>query len=377
MSKYSYTLFLTALIIIITNIQYSNAKINYKTINNNTSTISPPTHAEKYGYGTLSIIFITLLALLGIVIMPCFNKTFYDSLLRVLTGLAIGTLLSDALLHMIPEILQLHGHNQDEHDEHAHEDDDHDHTDKIHVPDHVVKILVVMLALYLFWIFEILMHRLAGQKISQGHGHSHGHSHDNSVAASDLNMEVIVKSTNPLDSFATEEKNICKSKLKKLLYVKNLKTIKATAWIILSADVLHNFADGLAVGASFAHSLSLGLSTTIAVVCHEIPHELGNYAVLVQSGFTHFQALFFNLCSALTGIIGFYIGVSVGSNDEVSSFILAITAGMFIYIALVDLLPSVLAGEWNWRMFIVINIAILVGFLFMFLLVVFEDRINI
>ena len=63
------------------------------------------------------------------------------------------------------KILQLHGHNQDEHDEHAHEDDDHDHTDKIHVPDHVVKILVVMLALYLFWIFEILMHRLAGQKV--------------------------------------------------------------------------------------------------------------------------------------------------------------------------------------------------------------------
>ena len=90
-------------------------------------------------------------------------------------------------------------------------------------------------------------------------------------------------------------------------------------------------------GASFAQSLRLGLSTTIAVVCHEVPHELGNYAVLVKCGFTHFQALFFNFLSATTCLIGFYIGVSLSANSEISLWIFSITAGMFIYVALADL----------------------------------------
>jgi zinc transporter ZupT len=95
--------------------------------------------------------------------------------------------------------------------------------------------------------------------------------------------------------------------------------------------------DGLAVGASFAESLSLGLSTTIAVVCHEVPHELGNYAVLIKCGFTHFQALFFNLLSATTCLFGFYIGVSISTDPQISLWIFSITAGMFIYVSLVDL----------------------------------------
>jgi zinc transporter ZupT len=72
-------------------------------------------------------------------------------------------------------------------------------------------------------------------------------------------------------------------------------------------------------------------------VCHEIPHELGNYAVLIKYGFTHFQALLFNLLSALACIIGFYVGVSISSGTTAATWIFAITAGMFIYIALVEL----------------------------------------
>ena len=74
----------------------------------------------------------------------------------------------------------------------------------------------------------------------------------------------------------------------------------------------------MAVGASFSESLSLGVSTTIAIVCHEIPHELGNYAVLVKCGFTHIQALLFNLLSACSSFIGFYVGASVSSKQTIA-----------------------------------------------------------
>ncbi len=59
----------------------------------------------------------------------------------------------------------------------------------------------------------------------------------------------------------------------------NFKKIKTTGWVILMSDVIHNFADGMAVGASFSQSIRLGFSTSIAVIVHEVPHELGNYAV--------------------------------------------------------------------------------------------------
>ena len=90
------------------------------------------------------------------------------------------------------------------------------------------------------------------------------------------------------------------------------------------------------MGASFAESLNLGVSTTIAIVCHEVPHELGSYAVLLKCGFTHIQAIVLNFISALSCFIGFYVGVSI-TDEGASTWIFSVTAGMFFYIALVDL----------------------------------------
>ena len=135
----------------------------------------------------------------------------------------------------------------------------------------------------------------------------------------------------------------------------------------------------MAVGASFSDSLSLGVSTTIAIVCHEIPHELGNYAVLVKCGFTHIQALLFNLLSACSSFVGFYVGASVAADPEVSAWIFTVTAGMFLYIALVEILPTVMSGggEWSWLVFLLCNLAMFFGFAIMFLLAVFEEHIKI
>ena len=104
----------------------------------------------------------------------------------------------------------------------------------------------------------------------------------------------------------------------------------------------------MAIGASFNKSVNLGVSTTVAVICHEVPHELGNYAVLIKSGFSHLQAMIFNLLSASTSLIGFYLGVSISADPEVSVWIFAVTAGMFIYLALVDLV-----SRFNFKRFFI------------------------
>uniref|UniRef100_A0A915LPW2 Zinc transporter ZIP10 n=1 Tax=Meloidogyne javanica TaxID=6303 RepID=A0A915LPW2_MELJA len=84
--------------------------------------------------------------------------------------------------------------------------------------------------------------------------------------------------------------------------------IATVAWMIILGDGLHNFIDGVTIGASFSESLLSGISVSVAVLCEEFPHELGDVAILLDSGMTMRQALFYNLLSALTCYIGFIIG---------------------------------------------------------------------
>lgn len=81
----------------------------------------------------------------------------------------------------------------------------------------------------------------------------------------------------------------------------------------------------------------LGLITTIAVVCHELPHEIGDLAVLIDSGLSMCRALVLNLLSALTAYIGLFIALGLGKNETAETILLAITAGMFLYVAWVDM----------------------------------------
>ncbi|CAL8089284.1 unnamed protein product [Calicophoron daubneyi] len=84
-------------------------------------------------------------------------------------------------------------------------------------------------------------------------------------------------------------------------------------WMIIIGDALHNFMDGLSLGTSFTSSISLGISLTLAILCEEIPHELGDLAVLLRAGLSIPLAIFFNFVSACTAYIGFVVGVFVVS----------------------------------------------------------------
>jgi len=109
----------------------------------------------------------------------------------------------------------------------------------------------------------------------------------------------------------------------------------------LVGDVLHNFIDGLVIGASYLVNLEVGIATTIAVILHEIPQEIGDFGVLLHSGFTASRALFFNFLSALTAVLGTIISLYFGSYfGEYNLFLLPLTVGGFIYIAASDLIPE-------------------------------------
>ena len=109
----------------------------------------------------------------------------------------------------------------------------------------------------------------------------------------------------------------------------------------LIGDVFHNFFDGLLITASFIVSFELGLATTLAVIMHEIPQEIGDFGVLVHAGFSRKKALFFNFLSGLAGVLGCLVLFSLGDKaNSLSDILVPITAGGFIYIAMSDLLPE-------------------------------------
>uniref|UniRef100_H3ADI8 Solute carrier family 39 member 10 n=1 Tax=Latimeria chalumnae TaxID=7897 RepID=H3ADI8_LATCH len=107
--------------------------------------------------------------------------------------------------------------------------------------------------------------------------------------------------------------------------------------MMLPCNIL-TFEGPLFLGAAFSAGLTGGVSTSVAVFCHELPHELGDFAVLLKAGMTVKQAIVYNLLSALMAYVGMLIGTAVGQYaNDVTPWIFAITAGMFLYVALVDM----------------------------------------
>lgn len=115
------------------------------------------------------------------------------------------------------------------------------------------------------------------------------------------------------------------------------------AYVNLLGETVHNFTDGLIIGASFIVDFHLGVATVLAVVSHEIPHEIGDFGILVYAGFKKTKALFFNFLTALSaiigGIVGYYISTYTGA---AANFLLPFAAGGFLYIAASDLIPEVI-----------------------------------
>ena len=108
----------------------------------------------------------------------------------------------------------------------------------------------------------------------------------------------------------------------------------------LFGDGVHNFLDGIVISASFITSFALGIATTIAVVLHEIPQEMGDFGILIYSGLKPRKALFYNFLSALTAIVGALVPFIIPGIQPLAPVLVAFAAGGFIYIAVADLMPE-------------------------------------
>lgn len=118
-------------------------------------------------------------------------------------------------------------------------------------------------------------------------------------------------------------------------------SVHASVYLTTFGDSLHNFIDGMVIAASFLVDPRLGIATTLAVIFHEIPQEIGQFALLLHGGWSKAKATWYNFLSALTAIAGALVVVVFARNiQEAPSFLLAFAGASFIYIALSDIIPE-------------------------------------
>jgi len=249
-------------------------------------------------------------------------------LLKTLLGFAVGGLLGDVFLHLLPHSQASSG------DGHSHSHSNAD--DETSIPhDHSASLtqgLWILAGILVFFLMEKYLRIKNASGDSKEHSHSHSHGH----------KEEKKESKNKESKDETEKERKEKEKEKKANF---------SAILNIIADAAHNFTDGMAIAGSFMLSYKVGISTTVAVFIHEIPHEIGDYAILIQNGFTKKQAMKMQVLTAIGALIGTLFGLITGGLFEsmVSSVILPFTAGGFIYVALVGVIPELLEGSNFWQ----------------------------
>ena len=120
------------------------------------------------------------------------------------------------------------------------------------------------------------------------------------------------------------------------------KDIHTFTYLNIVGDGVHNFTDGVIIAIAFLNSTAVGIATTIAIVAHEIPHELGNFAILLYGGFSRMKAAFYNFISALTAVIGALAAYFYSTRiQNINFYITSLAIGGLIYIATTDLIPEI------------------------------------
>ncbi|XP_031525746.1 zinc transporter ZIP4 [Papio anubis] len=383
--------------------------------------------AERYLYGSLATLLICLCAVFGLVLLTCTGcRGVTHYLLQTFLSLAVGALTGDAVLHLTPKVLGLHTHSEEGLS-----------------PQPTWRLLAMLAGLYAFFLFENLFNLLLPRDPEDledgpcGHSsHSHGgHSHGVSLqlAPSELRQpkpphegsraDLVSGRPMPHPTRSPSHRPLPKPTLPAppqacgpasrgdlgprpaafLLYLwagltqgssqvaeespelpdpeprRLSRELRLLPYVITLGDAVHNFADGLAVGAAFASSWKTGLATSLAVFCHELPHELGDFAALLQAGLSVRQALVLNLASALTAFAGLYVALAVGVGEESEVWILAVATGLFLYVALCDMLPAILKvrDPRPWLLFLLHNVGLLGGWTVLLLLSLYEDDITL
>ncbi|KAG1925558.1 zinc transporter SLC39A7 [Pimephales promelas] len=277
------------------------------------------------------------------------NTDQHQKLLKVLLSFASGGLLGDAFLHLIPHALEPHSHHGQPHS--SEESHVHSHGD---AHGHMMSVgLWVLGGIVAFLVVEKFVRLLKG-------GHSHSHA---APKAKDSDEEGDKK----------REKGEKEKKVSNKNPVETSSDIKVSGYLNLAADFTHNFTDGLAIGASFLVGPAVGTVTTITILLHEVPHEIGDFAILVQSGCTKKKAMCLQLLTAIGALAGTACSLlAEGVGAAATAWILPFTAGGFVYIATVTVLPELLVGRSSlWQSMLEI-LALLFGVGMMVLIAEYE-----
>uniref|UniRef100_A0A1A8QHD0 Solute carrier family 39 (Zinc transporter), member 8 n=1 Tax=Nothobranchius rachovii TaxID=451742 RepID=A0A1A8QHD0_9TELE len=343
-----------------------------------TPTAVPTLDYSVWGYGFLAVTVINLASLLGLLLIPFTKKPYFPKVLTYFIGLAIGTLFSNAVLQLIPEALGF--------DPKA--------------DNYVANAVGIFGGFYLLFCVEKILKMFLH--------HEHGHSHfgpveppqENYVQNGDLwakKDSVVLTSIDTITTdrsgsnlelsresmTASQEVQVSNSVMCHWLRGQRISSIKTVAWMITLSDALHNFIDGLAIGASFTVSVLTGFSTSTAIFCEEFPHELGDFVILLNAGMSIPQAVFFNLMSSVSCYIGLVFGILLGSSFA-PNVIFAIAGGMFLYISLADMFPEMDSIARDERktstkivFFLIQNAGLLTGFTIILLITLFAGNINL
>jgi len=246
----------------------------------------------NYFYAFIGVLIVSLISLVGVFSLS-FKEDTLKKYINFFISLAIGALLGDAFIHIIPEAFESN------------------------IGQTLTSILVIS-GILLFFVIEKFIH-----------WHHHGEDKDSDH-------------------------------------------IHPVGKLVLFTDGFHNLIDGAIIGASFLVSPHVGIATTIAVVLHEIPQEIGDFAVLIHSGYSKRKALWLNFISALASVVGLAIVIIFGNViDGIAAWFIPIAAGGFIYIAVADLIPE-LQKTKNVKHSVTQLLIIIAGVLSMLALVIIE-----
>ena len=146
-----------------------------------------------------------------------------------------------------------------------------------------------------------------------------------------------------------------------------------SGYLNLVANSTDNFTHGLAIAASYVASPAVGVLTTLAILCHEVPHEVGDFAILLNSGFSLREAAKAQMLTACGGLVGVVVGLTAEHVSSASDWLLPFTAGGFLYIALVSIVPGLLECT-NWKHSVLEVLALGVGIGVMALVTVVEKK---
>ncbi|TMW47412.1 hypothetical protein DOY81_007510 [Sarcophaga bullata] len=332
---------------------------------------------NAWAYSSAAIFILSACGLLGILLVPLMKTVAYQEILNFLVAVAVGTLSGDALMHLIPHALASQHSEPESHPHNPKEDSTHKHDTS------VIWICACAFFTALFmYVVETILPLLKGNSSEGSHGHSH-HSHSHQTTQKNTEKQLSSKAPSgsekipePISTDA-RELNIMLNEAK-LDMKKPSKPLTPVAFMVVIGDGLHNLTDGLAIGAAFASDPVTGLATAFAVLCHELPHELGDFALLLQTGVSIRRAICLNIVSSVLSFVGMAIGLLIaGLHTNMTQWIYAGTAGSFLYIAFADLVPA-MANESNGKLksSLVQVLGIILGGLIMLVIAINEDDLE-